>query len=92
MEFIETKKITNDIANGNMKKNTFKKNKNFNSGKSVMEYFKSNVETSSESGEDDINENGAEIKPKPKPKGRCWSGYKPTPGKKAYSKGSCMKG
>ena len=23
--------------------------------------------------------------------GRCWSGYKPTPGKKAYSKGSCMK-
>jgi len=22
---------------------------------------------------------------------RCWSGYKPTPGKKAYSKGSCMK-
>ena len=61
--------ITNDIANGNMKKNTFKKNKNLNSGKSVMEYFKSNVETSSESGEDDINENGnAEIKPKPKPK------------------------
>ena len=25
-------------------------------------------------------------------KGRCWSGYKPTPGKKAFSKGSCMKG
>tara|TARA_B110000977_G_C10912677_1_gene429918 strand:+ start:682 stop:828 length:147 start_codon:yes stop_codon:yes gene_type:complete len=24
-------------------------------------------------------------------KGRCWSGYKPTPGKKAYSSGSCMK-
>lgn len=22
---------------------------------------------------------------------RCWSGYKPTPGKKAYTKGSCMK-
>lgn len=22
---------------------------------------------------------------------RCWSGYKPTPGKKPYSKGSCMK-
>lgn len=22
---------------------------------------------------------------------RCWSGYKPTPGKKAYSKGSCVK-
>ena len=22
---------------------------------------------------------------------RCWPGYKPTPGKKAYSKGSCMK-
>lgn len=31
-------------------------------------------------------------KTKPKMKGRCWSGYKPTPGKKAYSKGSCMKG
>ena len=39
-------------------------------------------------------------KPKRKPKksgvkstkkGRCWSGYKPTPGKKAYSKGSCVK-
>ncbi len=24
--------------------------------------------------------------------GRCWEGYKPTPGKKPYSKGSCMKG
>ena len=23
--------------------------------------------------------------------GRCWSGYKPTPGKKPFSKGSCMK-
>lgn len=27
-----------------------------------------------------------------KKKGRCWSGYKPTPGKKAFSKGSCQKG
>ena len=26
-----------------------------------------------------------------KKKGRCWSGYKPTPGKTPYSKGSCMK-
>ena len=24
--------------------------------------------------------------------GRCWAGYKPTPGKKPYSKGSCQKG
>lgn len=24
-------------------------------------------------------------------KGRCWSGYKPTPGKKPYSPGSCTK-
>ena len=24
-------------------------------------------------------------------KERCWSGYKPVPGKKAYSKGSCVK-
>ena len=24
-----------------------------------------------------------------KEKGRCWTGYKPVPGKKAYSKGSC---
>lgn len=32
-------------------------------------------------------------KPKLKPKkGRCWSGYKPTPGKKPFTKGSCMKG
>lgn len=32
-------------------------------------------------------------KPRMKPKkGRCWSGYKPTPGKKAFSKGSCKKG
>jgi hypothetical protein len=23
--------------------------------------------------------------------GRCWKGYKPTPGKKAYSDGSCIK-
>ena len=23
--------------------------------------------------------------------GRCWKGYKPTPGKKPYSDGSCMK-
>ena len=22
---------------------------------------------------------------------RCWKGYKPTPGKKAYDKGSCQK-
>jgi len=24
-------------------------------------------------------------------KGRCWKGYKPKPGSKAYSKGSCVK-
>ena len=24
-------------------------------------------------------------------KERCWTGYKPVPGKKAYSKGSCVK-
>lgn len=24
-------------------------------------------------------------------KGRCWKGYKPVPGKKPYSKGSCKK-
>ena len=29
---------------------------------------------------------------KPKKKGRCWAGYKPTPGKKPFTKGSCMKG
>ena len=23
--------------------------------------------------------------------GRCWSGYKPVPGKEPYSKGSCVK-
>ena len=26
-----------------------------------------------------------------KKEGRCWEGYKPTPGKKPYEKGSCMK-
>lgn len=26
-----------------------------------------------------------------KKKTRCWRGYEPTPGKKAYSKGSCRK-
>ena len=25
-----------------------------------------------------------------KNKGRCWKGYKPTPGVKAYDKGSCQ--
>ena len=30
-------------------------------------------------------------KPKTKMKGRCWAGYKPTPGKKPFTKGSCMK-
>ena len=30
-------------------------------------------------------------KPRMKPKRRCWSGYKPTPGKKPFTKGSCMK-
>jgi predicted amidophosphoribosyltransferase len=59
--------LTNDIAQGNVKKNTFKKNINLNSGKSVMEYFKSTVETSSDSSEDDLE--GKEIlKPKPKNK------------------------
>jgi hypothetical protein len=29
-------------------------------------------------------------KAKQKKKGRCWKGYKPTPGKEPYSKGSCM--
>lgn len=32
------------------------------------------------------------MKPKkPKKKGRCWAGYKPTHGKKPFTKGSCMK-
>jgi hypothetical protein len=26
-----------------------------------------------------------------KKSGRCWEGYKPTPGKKPYDKGSCTK-
>ena len=32
-----------------------------------------------------------EKKPKKKKMTRCWKGYKPTPGKKPYSDGSCMK-
>lgn len=30
-------------------------------------------------------------KPKIKSGNRCWGGYKPVPGKKPYSKGSCRK-
>ena len=30
-------------------------------------------------------------KSKKKKKGRCWPGYEPTPGKAAYSDGSCQK-
>ena len=30
-------------------------------------------------------------KKKTKKRGRCWKGYKPTPGKTPYSKGSCRK-
>jgi len=29
------------------------------------------------------------MKGKKKTKDRCWAGYEPTPGKKAYSPGSC---
>ena len=32
-----------------------------------------------------------EAKEDDKKKGRCWTGYKPTPGKKPYSDGSCQK-
>jgi hypothetical protein len=45
--------ITNDIANGNVKKNTLKKKTNSANTKSVMEYFKGTAETSSDSGDDD---------------------------------------
>jgi hypothetical protein len=30
-----------------------------------------------------------QMKGKKKTKDRCWAGYEPTPGKKAYSPGSC---
>jgi len=61
--------ITNDIAIGNVKKNTFKKTNNPTDVKSVMEYFKSNTDTSSESGDDN---NGEKEKPKVKPKNKVY--------------------
>jgi hypothetical protein len=45
--------ITNNIANGNVKKNTLKKKLPSANTKSVMEYFKGIIDTSSDSGEDD---------------------------------------
>jgi hypothetical protein len=44
--------IKDDIASGNVKKNSIKKSDN---NKSVMEYFKSNSEVSSDSSEDEIS-------------------------------------
>ena len=35
--------------------------------------------------------NKKDKKKKKKKKGRCWSGYEPTPGKEPYSDGSCRK-
>jgi uncharacterized Zn finger protein (UPF0148 family)/chaperonin cofactor prefoldin len=48
--------VTNDIAKGNMKKNTLKKQISVleNNTKSVMEYFKVQAESSSDSGDDEI--------------------------------------
>ena len=45
--------ITNDIANGNVKKNTLKKKHSNDTNKSVMEYFKAVADTSSDSSEDE---------------------------------------
>jgi len=63
--------ITDDIASGNVKKNTIKKKVNVGEGKSVMEYFKSNIsETSSESSDGDNDETTKEsnIKKKTAPR------------------------
>ena len=48
--------------------------------------------TSSSSGsETDGGSKKDKSKKKKKKKGRCWSGYEPTPGKEPYSDGSCRK-
>jgi len=48
--------VTDNIAKGNLKKNTLKKKQISTNTKSVMEYFKAGADTSSESGEDELND------------------------------------
>ena len=53
---------------------------------------KSDSSSSSSSGsETDGGTKKDKSKKKKKKKGRCWSGYEPTPGKEPYSDGSCRK-
>jgi len=47
--------VTDNIAKGNLKKNTLKKKQISSNTKSVMEYFKAGTDTSSDSSEDDNN-------------------------------------
>ena len=47
--------------------------------------------SSSSSGSETDGGSKKDKKKKKKRKGRCWSGYEPTPGKEPYSDGSCRK-
>ena len=61
--------------------------------KAAKKEKKSDSSSSSSSGSetDGGSKKDKSKKKKKKKKGRCWSGYEPTPGKAAYSDGSCQK-
>ena len=56
--------------------------------KAAKKEKKSDSSSSSSGSETD---GGSKKEKKKKKKGRCWSGYEPTPGKEPYSDGSCRK-
>ena len=59
-------------------------------GEKAKKKQKKDGKDSSSSGSESDGKGGRRKKEKKK-KGRCWTGYKPTPGKEPYSEGSCMK-
>ena len=60
-------------------------------GEKAKKKQKKDGKDSSSSGSESDGKGGRRKKEKKKKKGRCWTGYKPTPGKEPYAKGSCMK-
>ena len=59
--------------------------------KAAKKEKKSDASSSSSSGSETDGGTKKDKSKKKKKKGRCWPGYKPTPGKEPYSDGSCMK-
>jgi len=59
--------------------------------KAAKKEKKSDSSSSSSGSETDGGSKKDKSKKKKKKKGRCWSGYEPTPGKEPYSDGSCRK-